>query len=288
MKTFASGLATHYGQATTSLAYFLKIQRTDGVVLGLTSCNIPVPVSGVTYAPGFDPSSIVSSSGFAVDNLELTVLKTDEVLTDDDLLAGLWDYAQFTLFECNWMAPADGINLIKRGTTGQATIKLGNWTIEFRSLTQALQQGLGDVTQKTCRYRLGDANCTVDLGPFTVAGAVTSVTSAQIFTDTSQTQADEWFVEGQVKFLTGDNTGYRQKVKIFSAGQFTLSIAMPYPIQVGDTFSAIAGCQKRHDRSLDTPDGVSDCVDKFNNVVNFGGEPHLVGVDVLTANPPTS
>jgi hypothetical protein len=51
---------------------------------------------------------------------------------------------------------------------------------------------------------------------------------------------------------------------------------MPYAIQIGDTFSAVAGCQKRL---------AEDCGTKFSNVVNFGGEPHLPGIDALTSPP---
>ncbi len=45
-------------------------------------------------------------------------------------------------------------------------------------------------------------------------------------------------------------------------------------IQVGDTFDVIAGCRKRL---------TEDCKVKFNNVLNFQGEPHLPGIDRLTA-----
>jgi hypothetical protein len=30
---------------------------------------------------------------------------------------------------------------------------------------------------------------------------------------------------------------------------------------------------------------VSDCVDKYNNILNFQGEPHAPGVDALTSPP---
>lgn len=283
-KTIPIALAAHYALPQTTLAYFLKVERLDGVILGLTSANRAVTVDALEYKPGFDPSTLVSSSGLAVDNLELTVLKTDDVLTDADLLAGLWNDAKFTVFEANYLAPGDGANFLKRGTTGNASIKRGNWTIEFLSLKQGLQTPVGAVTSKTCRYRLGSTSmangglCMVNLFYFTYAGAVTGVTSRSVFNDTSQVQADEFFVEGYVKFTTGANAGYSQKVKIFTGGTFTLSIAMPFEILVDDEFIAVAGCQKRL---------TEDCIGKYNNVFNFGGEPHLTGIDSLTALPTT-
>ena len=285
MKTIPIALAAHYTLPSTTIAYCLKVERRDLVVIGISSLDVPITVSGQVYIPGFDPSNIVHTFGLAVDNLEMMVLNNEAVLTDSELLAGLWNGAKFTIFEVNWKSVADGINIIKRGTTGDAQIKQGVWTIEFRGLKQALQQALGEITSKTCRYRLGDSRCTVNLFYFTYLSTVTAVTSRQVFTDTARTEPIEWFVEGEVQFITGANAGYSQKVKVFSAGQFTTSLPMPFPINVGDSFEAVTGCQKRHNRTSDNPAGISDCIDKFNNVLNFGGEPHLFGVDGLTALP---
>ncbi len=149
----------------------------------------------------------------------------------------------------------------------------GRYVVEFRSLTQALQQTQGIVTSKTCRARLGDSRCTKDLTSFTYSSTVTAAASSQVFTDAARAEADDWFAEGIVTFLTGDNAGLSQQVKAFAGRVFTLSLPMPFPVQVGDTFTAIAGCRRRLEE---------DCRDKFDNVVNFQGEPHLPGQDALS------
>lgn len=278
MKTFASGLAAHYAQDSTTLCQCLKITRRDGVVLGYTTAPIDVTVSAQLYlaGPGLDIGDIVSTSGLAVDNLELTILPDDAgTITRADLLTGKWNGAAFTIFECSYADPTLGINTLKSGTTGEVRMQRGAFTVELRSLTQMLQQPVGAVTSKTCRYRLGDANCTVALAGFTFTGTVTAVASQQQFTAAALAQAADYYVEGLVTFTSGLNAGYTQKCKAFSAGKvFTLSLPMPYAIANGDTFSAIAGCQKRH---------LLDCETKFSNILNFGGEPDLPGVDALTA-----
>lgn len=280
-------LDAHYQQATTTICVCMKIARRDGVVYGLTSIDRPVPFDGITYYPGFDPGNIEGTAGLAVSNANLRILKPGNLFPDIDLIAGLWNYAQVEVFECNYERPQDGRKLIKRGSTGEATIELGVWTIELRGLNQALQQAIGPVTSKTCRARLGDDACTVDLAPYTFNFTVTSVASNQVFTASAAVQADEYFVEGSVEFTSGENGPgrYSQKVKVFDSGVFTTAIPMPFPVAIGDTFIAIAGCQKRHERTSDNPGGISDCVDKFDNILNFQGEPHLAGVDGLTALP---
>jgi len=86
---------------------------------------------------------------------------------------------------------------------------------------------------------------------------------------------DDWYSEGLVTWLTGGNAGRTAKVRNYlQAGYaFTLMTDMPAEIQVGDTFTALAGCRKRLDE---------DCADKFDNALNFQGEPHAPGVDQLT------
>lgn len=86
--------------------------------------------------------------------------------------------------------------------------------------------------------------------------------------------SDGYFSEGILTWLTGTNSGLSHKVKSsLTDGSITLSLPMLSTAAVDDTFSVIAGCQKR----------LTDCSTKFDNVLNFQGEPHLPGIDQLTA-----
>lgn len=280
-KTFDAGLTAHYALDATTLCQCVKFTRTDGEILAYTTAQVDVVVSGRTYlaGPGLEVGEIASSAGLAVDNLELAILPDEDggTITRADLLTGLWNGAAFEIFETSFVDPTIGVNLLKSGTLGEVKLDRGRFRVELRSLAQALSQPVGDVTSKTCRYRLGDDRCTVDLGPYTHTGTVSGVTSKQVFTASALSQAGDYFVEGVVTFTSGNNDGYSQKCKIFTSGKvFTLSLPMPYTIQVGDTFSAVAGCQKRL---------AEDCDTKFDNVLNFGGEPHLPGIDAITASP---
>jgi len=130
----------------------------------------------------------------------------------------------------------------------------------------------------TCRAVLGDARCKVNLASFSVTGAVSTVTSKQIFIANSFTQAAGYFTAGEVEWLTGTNAGRRMEIKEFSNKQFVLVLPMPSNITVGDTFKAVAGCDK----------AFSTCYGKFNNATNFRGEPHIPGMDKLLATAATA
>ena len=69
-----------------------------------------------------------------------------------------------------------------------------------------------------------------------------------MFKDSALSQASDYFGEGEVEWLTGNNAGLFAKVKTHvntSGAIFTLMQPMPATVQVGDTFTAIAGCRKR-------------------------------------------
>jgi len=274
MKTLPALLDTHYSGGTTTLADLLKITRTDGEVFAFTSAAEDVTISGQLYtsAQGLNISSIEVSAGFAVDNLELTTLDDGTVFTKAEVLAGVWRNADFVISRYNWKNPTDGVEVRMAGTVGEVNMHRGYITAELRGLQQYLQQPIGSVSSKTCRARLGDALCTKNLTSFTHTGTVTSAASNQIFTASAMAQAADYFAEGILTWTGGVNSGLIVKVKGFASGVFTLMLPMLQTITAGDTFSVVAGCQKR----------LTDCATKFNNVLNFQGEPHLPGIDEMT------
>ena len=273
-------LASHLASGGTTLAWGLKITRRDLTVYWFTSFQRDIEIGGVEYlaGPGLDVQSLVGSAGFAVDNTELTILADGVIITRADILAGRWNYAAFELFQFNWADTSQGRIVFMVGTLGEVTPQRGAYKVELRGLQQYLQQPVGAVSTKTCRARLGDARCRKVLTSFTHVGTVSAVTSNQVFVDNARTEADDYFAEGELTWTRGDNDGITVKVKTYASATdtFTLAIPMAFPIQVGDTFSAIAGCRKRLDE---------DCRLKFDNVLNFQGEPHRPAVDDITASP---
>lgn len=80
-----------------------------------------------------------------------------------------------------------------------------------------------------------------------------------------------YFAYGTVKFTSGANAGQTMEVKSFSPGVVTLAMSLNAPIAVGDTYTIVAGCDKQ----------CGTCSGRFNNLVNFRGEPYIPGADVL-------
>lgn len=280
MKTLPSLFAADIAKPTTTLAVALRIARVDATVYAFTSHDEDDSISAILYksSPGLDVTNIEIAANAAVGNLELTTLHDQETFTTIDLIGGKWRNASFVIFRYNFANITHGVDTLLAGTLGEFTINRNTLVFELRDLRQYLQQGVGDVSSKTCRARLGDDRCRFDVESLRVSGAITAVTSNRVFTDSSRSEVADYFGEGEITWVTGNNEGLKTKLKTFSAGVYTLALPMFAAVQVGDTYTVIPGCRKRLEE---------DCRDKFDNVLNFVGEPHRAGLNNLTSAPNT-
>lgn len=292
MKKIPSALQAHYNTGGTCVASAIMIERTDGKIFGFTSHDLPFSLDASTWgydlapvvfdaAQGFNASNIVSTAGFSVDNLELTTLDDGSLFKSDECLAGVWRNARFRIFRYRWDVEAptifSDVEVLTRGNFGEVTLNSSTVKIELRGLKQLLQQSIGEVSTKTCRNRLGDLRCRVDLSLYTSTSAITSVTSKRSFSASGLPQVADFFGEGVITFTSGENTGLSQKVRSHTAdGGLVLVLPMVMDIAIGDQFTIVAGCHKRL---------LEDCRDKFGNVLNFRGEPHRPTTDDLMRKP---
>lgn len=278
MLSIAPAYQTHLDQEVTQLATCWRVIRRDSQVFGFTDYPVDLVLSGVTYssALGYSASDIAASADLAVDNLELQGILDSPAITEADLMAGLWDYAEVFVFEVIPTLLSAGTRPLKRGRIGEVSVRRTSFVAELRGLSQAFSRVICEVTSPTCRADLGDTRCAVALGPITVTGTVTAVTSARQWTDSGRGEAAGWFDLGRVTWTSGPNNGLSMEVKTHTAGGVIgLALPMPYAIAVGNTYSMIPGCDKR----------LNTCGTKFLNVVNFRGEPHLPGIDALLRGP---
>jgi uncharacterized phage protein (TIGR02218 family) len=271
VKAIGAILKSHLAGEVTTLATLWKVTRRDAQVFCFTDHDADIDYQGLTYtaATGYSASAIRTSDAMDVDNMEVEGMLSSETITDDDLLAGLWDFAEFTIMRVNYADLTMGHEVLRAGTMGNVRSGRQHFAVELRGMTQPLQQPVGRVYTPACDADLGDARCGISLAGITVAGTVTAASTQSAFIDSGRGEAAGWFNFGLLTFTSGDNTGYAMEVKTFSAGAFVLQQGMPNPIQAGDTYSVYAGCDKL----------LSTCASKFSNVVNFRGFPHVPGTD---------
>ena len=273
MRIISPQLEAHFESGLTTLATCWKITRQDGAELGFTDHDASITFDSLEYdsIAGFTPTTVESKSNLSVDNLDVEGQTFPSKITEEDLLAGLYDYAEIEIFVVNYSDLTQGKLVVKRGRLGEVTLNSQMFQAEVRGLTQHLSQTIGEVFSPSCRAVLGDGKCKVALAGFTVSTTVTDVTNNQTFKAAALTQDAGWFTGGEVIWTSGNNVGRRMEVKEFASTQVVLALPMGKSIQAGDGFDIIAGCDKTRET----------CQGKFSNIINFRGEPDVPGTDKL-------
>ncbi|MBX6329978.1 MAG: DUF2163 domain-containing protein [Pseudolabrys sp.] len=283
MKQLSSGLAGHLAGGVTTLCRCWRLARKDGTVMGFTDHDRDLVFDGITYraATGFAASAIEDQLGLAVSNLDVDGALSSAAITETDIHAGRYDDAEVTVFLVNWADPDERV-VLRRGFLGQVERGEVAFKAELRGLASRLDQVVGRVFQRTCPWELGDARCGVDLDApeHHGAGTVAQVFDAFDFTATGLDGfATGVFSRGKLAWTSGANAGLAVEVRAHAAAggiaRISLFLPVPGPIEVGDTFTITAGC----DKSFDT------CRNRFGNVLNFGGFPHIPGNDFALSYP---
>lgn len=283
-------LLAHYQTLATTVAEALLIIRADGERYTFTTHDVSfdidiAPLLGTSGADivtveaeqSIDATAIEISAGSAVGNLEISALDDGSIFTADDIAQKRWRNAMFWIFRYNYNAveTTDDVEFPLAGTLGEIRLARNRVVVELRGQNQRMKQSVGDATSKTCRARLGDDACGVDLGPYTFTTTVTSVTSKSVFTCSGLAQAADYFSEGEATFDTGNNAGVTEKIRAHATGGvINLVLPMWKTIQVGDALTLIAGCNKTR-----------TACKTFNNVRRMQAEPDLPGTDQLTTQP---
>jgi uncharacterized phage protein (TIGR02218 family) len=259
----------------TSAAYGWQIERGDGVALGFTSHDRDVVIDGLMFqaSPGMRPTSIVESSGLETDGLEIGGALTSSAISADDLAAGRWDAARFEIFLFDWSNPAAGKRILTVGELGAVSRSDAAFEAEMLGLTRLLDQPVVPRTSPGCRASFGDAACGLNRPRFLHRRTVVTVAGETILLTPAITAGS--FAYGQVRWLDGANAGLVCDVIANDANGVTLARLPHFAVTPGTRLELIEGCDKR----LET------CAARFGNAINFRGEPHLPGNDLLTRYP---
>lgn len=214
---------------------------------------------------GYDISSTISETSFAALSVDLEGIIDAAGITREQIAAGVLDGAECFLFATSFLAPIEDYEPLAKSILGKTTLDDDVFRIEEMGLADLLSQTVGWSHTAQCQNEFGGqeyGGCHVNLAAITVTGAVTSVASGLVFSDSSRAEAADHFGWGTVEFTSGPNAGLKPiRVRDFSSGQFTLYEPPYHALTNGVTYSATPGCRKR----------LVDC-QRHNNVPRFGGD----------------
>ena len=276
MRTLPAVLQTSVASGVTTLASCWRLQRRDGLILGFTDCDADLSFAGTTYKAqgGMSASAWARSLGLSVDTLEAVGALTATTLTEGDLAAGLWDDAALQIWRVDWSDTNSRVQLFA-GSLGEISRGGTSFRAEMRGLSHYLGQDVGRIYSRRCDAQLGDARCTVnlELAAYKGTGTILTVSDARLLTASGLAAfASGLFSGGNLTWTTGANAGLVVGVfahRVDTAKRLELAEQSARAIAAGDTFTIRAGCDKAG----------TTCANRFLNLINFRGFPHMPGND---------
>jgi len=288
MKTISPEFKNHLAQGNTTLTTLLQINRLDGQVFYFTNREEGLTYNLNYYAPysGYMPSALDTKINMSVDNQSIIGILNSDTITQADIRAGLFDFANVKLSAVNYKDLGMGEMSMLVGKFGEAVLEGNQFTIELRGMAQLLQQKMGELYLIPCPATFGDARCGINaLDPaytksFTVSAIIVDE-ERRTFQTNSLVDTTGYFNSGLVTFDgNAANPGVVMDVKVYTLlqtnppdpidlSQIELYEPMASNIQIGDSGTILVGC----------PKSLEACKTKFlqSNHLRYRGFPHLIG-----------
>ena len=158
------------------------------------------------------------------------------------------------------------------GEIGEIAQHDEEFSAELIGATARLAAAASPTTTPECRASLGDRACRVDLAGRGIRATVLQVIGNAVKLDR---EVDARFAAGRLRYIRGECTGLSSTILRVEGASVCLRDPPPSMLREGDMVELQEGCDRR----------LATCKERFGNVVNFRGEPHLPGNDVLTRYP---
>lgn len=270
-----SGDSAWLAAPLVTLALCWRLERRDGVTIGLTDHDRDLVIDGLRYAaaPGMTPSAIRRSCGIDADTMQVDGALTSDAIGERDLIAGRWDGARVVLFAADWSGEGSPVDL-GEGRLGSVELHDDAFSAELTGIAAMLDRPVVEATSPECRAELGDRRCRVPMGARRRYLRVVAQDGASLTVDAAEPVGNA-YGGGRLDWLGGDNAGLAAAVAQSDGDTVQLRAAPVFPVAPGTLVELVEGC----DKSLAT------CSGRFGNAANFPGEPYLPGIDLLTRYP---
>lgn len=269
---------TWFASDLETVATFWRIARQDGITLGFTTHDADLWFDGLLHraSPGMVPSAIRKSAGFEPDSAEVRGAITHEAITSTDLAAGRFDGARIRIGLVDWETLER--DTIYAGTIGSVAEEDGRFSADLVSRKAELQRDPIPRTSPSCRAHFCGPGCNLNPLRFSREVRLTSLdTESNSATFTGLAAADaSAFIGGTVRWLEGPQAGVAMRVM---ASAVDGALVLDTPLDTATASGALATLREGCDHTLET------CAARFDNAVNFRGEPFLPGNDLLTRYP---
>jgi uncharacterized phage protein (TIGR02218 family) len=243
------------------------IQLLNGEQLRFTNHDSDITVEGRTYVAdaAFTYKSVAKNSELSKEDNEIFGIINDKYFKQEDIINGKLDNVYIEIFLVS-ASDLDGNKLIiNQGYINNIKITDNKFVANISSIQNKLNKKITHSFSQRCRAQFCDKKCTLQEDNYTFHGEITALVSHNIFNDSKRNEENFYFNFGKITFLSGTNSGLCFQIKNFIDNKIELILPRTNRLEIGDRYSIIAGCDKYF----------SSCINKFNNALNFRGEPYI-------------
>jgi len=278
--TVSAGMLSHLQSNVTFLIPVWVMTAKDGTVAAYAAHTRNITYNSRAYsAAPVEPTRFSQLIGLDPNHVELFGV-LDDVVTEPDLQGGRWKNAP-VIYEIIAYDPATGqasatatgyANKMK-GQAGKVNLNNGTFRLELRSLSDLLNQEIGELTSPIDRNRRPE-DLGVPMTAFTHATTVSSFTNRMKFKVSYVQPEADYFRYGRAEWSSGANNGLKMEIKSSTTTdsgtktEIELQLPMRSAIAVSDGVTLIAGYDGSREQARD----------KFGAMEQFNGEPDLPGI----------
>lgn len=239
-----------------------------------TDSQAPITRQGVTYlAVPIKHGEISLSGDTKQDDLSVNIASSAEVVT---IYSGTppSSSVSLTIREAHRGDP-DAVVIWSGIIKSVRRTSAAEYEFTCNSLMSTLNRnGLRLTWDRACPHALYDRSCRVNQVDFAVTAQIGTLTGGVIRSPVFATFANGWFAGGFVTFSTQFGNLERRGIEAHAANVLTL-LGTTDGMSVGQFVTAYPGCNRV----------ISTCVNKFNNLPNYGGFPHLPNKSPFDGDP---
>lgn len=272
MREISETLQTNLSSEAGNQVKCLLIKLSDETEIGFTESDVEFELDEVTYKPfsGFNLNKLNYRLN-ANQEAQIYAAFDDLEISEADIISGKYLDAEIEIFSIDMSDLSTGKIILQTGYITEIISDKNSFFFRIEGFASKLKKIITESYSKQCRAKFGDTKCSKNLDDYKHTGTVTETINNYSFKDSSRGEENYYFNYGVIKFTSGANTGIKYDIRKYKDEVIELLLPAKFTIQTSDEYEIYAGCDKEF----------TTCIAKFDNAINFRGEPDIPGSEKL-------
>lgn len=278
MTTFAQSENSNFNGRPVILYDFMRgtthwryAQADRDITLGVDDDGNPIVY---TATSALTDAGVSLSGNATTDTFEITIPSSTAIV---QLFAGTAPLDEIYCFVRRYH-PGDTDSVVEYvgeiSSVGQTTPYMSK--IAIVSIGGSLRrEGVRIAWERSCPWSVYSPRCGVVKENFAVVGVIAAIDGNVLIVTSAAPYADQWFAGGYFTWTNGDD-GLDYRGLEASSGQTVTVFGMADGLSVGTVITMYPGCART----------TTVCIEKFNNLVNYGGYAMMPGKSPFDGSNP--